>query len=528
MSPVAFTRELVASTAGVSPWRTQEAFSAEISPEDMADTAVVYRRALGEARVSGDVAETASRLAAEAGTLDDSAMADPWERTAATDRGLGGRGTDMETVADYLNRSMEAAVSAEERVRALVEDRLSPRVQELGETAAREMDASSSPFHGPSVLAKRLAEAVVLAREADAEVGAEIEAYRSTLTRYGQELNEHGYDLAGGPLGLWRSPEMARYAAGELAELLRGEGRPDPADLARWTETLRALARDVLDGSPGKPRDLSAEESRYLMEFYAGLDADALAALGNLGTDGLAPAQGDTQRAALQGVADGVMLLRNLDVMDVGVENGLLFGRAISGSDPFVTPWGGPLFAHEPGTDGFKAALEQYNGFGNVLAQATVPTSDELSERLALNAVAVQERSTEQYEPRDYFLFELSPDTWTENVGGVGLLHAAGLNEASAAEQLGHSDLADRLLRQQWEDSRGAAGYIAQGTRDPGGGLEPDSPQAAARRNVLDAAGRHAEELAGKGPQDKYGHTDHYYLQDTIDGLIQDGDPVAR
>ncbi|MFI7275034.1 hypothetical protein [Streptomyces sp. NPDC049879] len=513
MSAAVFTETEVEAAAGVTPWKTQRKFSGEIDPDHMAEKAVVYRRAFEEARVAGDVAELASRISGESGQVDDSAMADPFERTAGTDRDLADRGEGMEAAADLLSRSMRVAVQHERQVRSIVEERLDPGLAEVSAAAERAMADAPAPMR-LAVRTAHLMELVARAQRADTEIDDEIAAYRSTLTRYGQELYENGYDLAGGPLGLWRSPDMAEYLAAGLKDLLK-DGKPDPDDLLRYTSVLNALSRDVRAGG-GEPRDLEREEAVFLMTFLGELDSDTLAALGNLGTDHLEPAQADTQREALQGVADGLIMVGYLndDSLDLFPEVPL--------GDEFLSPREGPLFDHEPGTDEFKAALEKWNGFGALMKEAGMPPEPAHAIQLAHAAVDVQERSSGQYAPRDYFLFELSPDTWVENTGGSGLLHAAALNEDAAADQLRGTDIAERLLRQQWEDSSGVAAYISQGTGDFSASPESEAAARQARTNVLDAADTYKDELAGKGDQDKYGHTDHAQLQETLDMLRED------
>ncbi|MFR9722901.1 hypothetical protein ACL02R_05930 [Streptomyces sp. MS19] len=500
-----------------------ELFVMEIDPEDMADTAAIYQQAVGEARTAGDLAEAASNLSGESGSLDHTAIADADQRTTDTDGALAGRGTGMEQVAQLLKLAMETALHHVSQVTWILDGQLWPQWEAAKASYARAREENPEPLL-PMIRARHLADFTPAAQEAEEKIDDEIATYRRTLMRLGLELYEQGYDLAGGPLDLWSSVYMAREAAAKVKELLADGKRPDPDELRLWTSVLNALSRDLRDGG-GTPRELTDLEAEFVLCFFEKLDSDTLTALGSLGTDHLEPAQADTQREALQGIADGLIMVRK--IVDQNDYRGIYLSAEMQDKTDqllraFTEPREGPLFDHEPGTDEFKAALEKWNSYGALMNEAELPPSAALSDQLAKAAVDVQERSTGQYAPRDYFLFELSPDTWVENTGGSGLLHAAALNEDAAAKHLRDPDNAGRLLRQQWEDSSGAAAYISQGTRDLSANPEPDSPQDQARRNVLDAADRHREELAGKGDQDKYGHTDHGQLRETLDMLRED------
>ncbi|MFI7275035.1 hypothetical protein [Streptomyces sp. NPDC049879] len=501
-----------------------ELFVMEIDPEDMADTAAVYQQAVGEAKAASELAEVASHLSRESGSVDHTAIADADQRTADTDGALAGRGTGMEQVGQLLKLAMDIALHHVSQVTSILDDQLWPEWEAAQASYARAREENPEPLL-PMIRARHLADFTPVAQEAEEKIDDEIATYRRALMRLGLELYEQGYDLADGPLQLWSSGYMAEDAAAKVKELLADGKRPDPDELRLWTSVLNSLSRD-LRGGGGTPRELTEAEAEFVLRFFGELDSDTLAALGKLGTDHLEPAQADTQREALQGIADGLIMVRSVVDHDDWYGNIYLGPEERDEADQllreFTEPKEGPLFDHEPGTDEFKAALEKWNSYGALMSEAELPPSAALSDQLAKAAVDVQERSTGQYAPRDYFLFELSPDTWVENTGGSGLLHAAALNEDAAAKHLKDPDTADRLLRQQWEDSSGAAAYVSQGTQDLSANPEPDSPQDQARRNVLDAADRYREELAGKGDQDKYGHTDHAQLQETLDMLRED------
>jgi hypothetical protein len=283
---------------------------------------------------------------------------------------------------------------------------------------------------------------------------------------------------------------MARWNAQTLDALLTQETKDrSPAwilsQLPQLTEMLGAIRADVFPGggAQGPARRLTDAEAAYLEEFFAALSPDALVALGKLragdGDDDWAGDEAADGHArgtnrALAAVADGLQMLRNLDVReaDLGRPHVIDSTHAVG---TFVNPYYGPLFEEDPHSDAFHRELRRFNAFGALLGAATVPGGQAADAQLADTAVAVQERAAEQRESVDGFLwFDREPETVVENTGSADLLAVAAADPDAAAAQLANPDFADRLLRQDWDDDgEAAAGFVRAGIA--GGGVASDA-----------------------------------------------------
>jgi hypothetical protein len=117
MVDVSFTIADVQAAAGCRPWDREREFAAEISVEDMADTAAAYARARDEGVHASDLARRAGELTADAGALDGDPLADTDQRAGETHRDLQGGGRNVGRVVDLLVAAMGEATTAEGDVR---------------------------------------------------------------------------------------------------------------------------------------------------------------------------------------------------------------------------------------------------------------------------------------------------------------------------------------------------------------------------------------------------------------------------
>ncbi|MFI7272681.1 hypothetical protein [Streptomyces sp. NPDC049879] len=502
MSETYFTRDDVQESAGVRPWDESREFSAEIDPGSMAETAALYARAAADAGSAAGLADRATALAAEAGTLDGAALVDADGRVDATALALDGAGEGVETVVRLLVRAMNTAVDAEHDVAALIEgpgglDEAYAAQLASADTAARicTPGGDDGPRTPEQIRRQALDTVAATARTTHEAIADTIAAYRARLSDYGWELLREGHDLTG-PLALWTTPEMAEYAAGKLAEELRRDD-PDPDALARWTETLEGITDSVYGNSldPGEPaRRLTGTELAYLRRYWDALDPGTLAALGSL--DGWAEAKVH--------VANSLAML-----LDPGIGGGTAVPAAVR---PFVLDHrDSDLFTQHVASGLFRHALERFNAVADVIGSATVPTGDRFAETLAHAALDIHERSTQQYAVN--YPGHALPDT-----GSSDLLTAAALNDRTAAALLTDDDFRVRLLSQSWEDSTGAGALIRSGTTLPPG-MDRTSPAADpyadAARDVLSFAATHQDTVLGHGPSAlaALGDADHTPLQ---------------
>ena len=569
-----FTSAQVETKAGRKPWTRQREFAAEIQPDDMADTAAVYARAAGEASGAGELARHATEVGADAGGLDGASLVDEDGRIDATARGLQGNGQDMDSVVDYLVRSMNRAIQADEEVFDLVlgdggleEARtrhITAAVNEwngwqsaleaavpanpLGDssvlrpimsidvsyggrtlTIAPEQDWSRSVYSLPASLAteireKHLGNAADDAVTADDEITDAIEAYRNKLAEYGVELGALGYDLSDGPLGLWTTDEMATYAGQRLSEEL-AKDHPDPEALLRWTEGLDSVARGIYD-NPDDPeeaaKDLTPAERAYLQTFLGELDADELARLGHLTEDtaGLDPGQAGIQFASVQRVANGINMLTNPEIG--GLDPTTEAGRAAlpagvrhfvyEAREDFVDGFANAA-VRRPVGDEFKDALRDFNGFGALMSTGSIAPGDGFGTGLASAAVDIQSMTEYQY-------FDGGHED-VANTGSSGLLRNVSLNDGLSADLLNDTSFREAALGLHWEDSTGIAEVVRAGTTIPDG-VDGNStaarPYVQAAFNVLDYAAGHNDEILGRGNPNiaEYAPLDHSALQDAV------------
>ncbi|WP_052851982.1 hypothetical protein [Streptomyces avicenniae] len=334
-----FRREQVTDAAGKDPWRRQEAFSTEIDPSAIRDSAVAYRRAAEESDVTIDLGQRASALAADAGSANGSSLADAPARDGQTRRQSDPEG--MERAVTALLRAANLAVETEERVVAFIEDGgLDVKISRLSAEAVEEWNGWNSaladavpgggspvglgqdntapgmlappvtvahagssqlifptlddgqafyrlpPRLGEEIRKKYLDKAGDAARACDEDIADEITAYRRTLAAYAQVIDAEHVDLSEGPLDIFTTPQMAEFAGREVAAELEKD-RPNAEALERWTAVMGAIVDDVLpqappfDGEDGAPlRVMTLWEAAYLRTFYDQLEPSHLSTLG--------------------------------------------------------------------------------------------------------------------------------------------------------------------------------------------------------------------------------------------------------
>ncbi|MFR9726494.1 hypothetical protein ACL02R_24505 [Streptomyces sp. MS19] len=585
MPILSFTRDEVEAEADARPWRRQTEFREEIQPDEMADTAAVYARAAGEADDAGDLARGATEVSAESGSLDGDALVDADGRIRTTARGLQGNGEDMDAVVGYVVRAMNRALDADEEVhdivladggldtkyiehlnaaitewngwQAALEARLRPEggvllgppvpltIEYGGEYAMvwpRMVTIGTYQYDLPAgfdgrIRQKYLKKAAADATAADGEITDALDAYRSKLAEYGQELGDLGYDLSDGPLGLWTTQPMGEYAADRLVEEM-DKDHPDPEALLRWTETLDAIGLGIYDpDQPDKPlREMTAAERDYLSAFYGRLDKNELALLGSLADGkGLDPGVAETRFATAQRVADGLMMLMNpedggydpstaagREQMPAGVRD-FLYGDQQAFIDGFVDVSvpnrGGP-------DDAYWDALRDFNGFGQLMGAASVAPGDAFAKDMAHTAVNVQ--GLTQYHYFDGGYGDIP------NTGSNGLLEAVSLNTDASADLLNDKAFREGALGVHWEDSTGVGALVRSGTTVPEG-VGHNDPEAEkyvhAAYNVLEYAAGHDKDILGTRNHNisEYGPIDHTGLQDAIgDTALQYMDMISK
>ncbi|WP_190233057.1 hypothetical protein [Streptomyces avicenniae] len=558
MPDFSFSSDEVEDVAGKKPWTRQRDFSAEIRPGEMADTALVYARAAGEADGAGELARHATEVAADAGTLDGAPLVDEDGRIDATARGLQGNGQDMDRVVGYVVRAMNEAITAEEEVtnlilgdggleearsrhisaavnewegwqgalRTAVESPLPPsltrgridtvQVTYRGTTLdvpPTHRSALETVYQLPDSLAagirrRHLDDCADSARATDADITDAVTAYRGRLADYGAELGDLGYDLSDGPLGLFTSEDQAVWAADRLAEELREEP-PDHEALRRWTETLESIRLGVHGDPPGSTRPLTDAELAYLDAFYGRLDADALVALGRLAGEGEDADPPTGGHAAAQRVANGLTMM--LDWRVGGHDPEREPGAIPEALRPFVLDHEDSILFDPSLPVGFDDELRRFNDFGDLMGTATVPPGDEFGRVLAEAAVDLGQRTNVQY--------LLGVVDGVPNTVSSDLLHVASLNTGLSADLLNDDTFRSGLLGITWQDSEGAADLITSGTTIPPGLDHHDNAAGAyveaAYHLFTDAPDRSAEILGTANDHP----ADHTALQTSLSDL---------
>lgn len=532
--PVTFTMADVREAGSADPWKIQDDFFSEVDPADIAEAATSYVHAAGEASGAEELARLASEEHAEAGEWQHESLADVEERLSATSGSLAT--PELETAVEILGKVLTLAedalsdisdeISGQEGVNLKILDHSRNSFEEFNAwhgslVSARQALGDSAYEVGVDVIVPPpgesrtpgLPDPVIAYENAngfleipgsvrtaireyhlgkavdDANAAAEviddlIDDYRSSLTSYGSELAEAGYDLSASPLGVWNTPEMGVYHAEQVREAADAL-REDPDD-ATALNTLDSIATimasatsDIFNADGSINRQMTAAERDYLHAVFGRLSSDDIVALGELGLE-----DGNFYAA----LANGAHALSNpqaggLDPM--GGDGLSTEGEWLPESlrdlvyyDPFDDERPGGYSDHE--------LLERFDAFGAVMQHATVPAGSDFSMNMAKTAVDMQLLANHQG------IDELGNPN-SSFVGSSGMLAAASLNGAAAATVMGNEDFVERMLALEWSDSSGVGSFVTSGTIPPPG-VDPESVESRkwfnAAFNVLTNSGR--------------------------------------
>ncbi|GAA3880213.1 hypothetical protein [Streptomyces sedi] len=545
MPGVDFTREDVAEEAGVDPWETADDFAEEIDVEEMAEASRGFAAAAGEAGGASEVAARASELSQDSATTDGIGHHNADEHITITDRDLQGGGQDIESVADIINSATKLASDTEEEVSILRSDAQEAFHEHLTDARTtyqnkyaelEESVASALLIETPSVTVAGsvyLAEGshftqwsfpqAALTRIRDHYLGkaagdittlhgdmeTEIDDYRSWMVSRAGELTELGYDVGAGPHSMWHTEEMAEYSAEAIKdEMAKPEDERDLDLLAQHTAGLAAIGAGVYDpDDPTSPRrDLTPEERAYLEEFYDTVDEDTLAELGNMspGEPGGQDAGAGYQHALdtrwdrihdIQAtVGNGINMLMNPEIggIDINAHPSIQGPAPIPESiQAFVYDADSDLRNAES-LDDARGVMNNFNGFGNLMDQATVPPGNDFAHHLTTAALdvqeAVEEVNTDAYndavaEEAQHESLDFDVPNYLENTGSSGLLSNVAQNTDASFEILSNDGVREELLNARWADSDGAGDLVRSAVLPNGG--EHDSERRALADDVI-------------------------------------------
>ncbi|MFR9726015.1 hypothetical protein ACL02R_21995 [Streptomyces sp. MS19] len=531
-----FTRDDV-ERGGWAPWTTSRKFGAELDTDDMADTAAAYLRAASEVSDVGGLSRRATELAADAGCLDGDALVDTEGRIRATDQALGEDGVDG--TVRLLVRTMNQALKAGEEVAELVhgggrlDERFANRLEAargayqdaVSQIAALNADippdkallppwpvttpgysftveATGGAYTLPATAADGIRRHHLTAARQDAAVTGKdiadtIEVYRRGLTAAAAELDStYGFDLTGGPLRLWTTPDMAIWAAEGLKHPGLDDGRAwNVEDRLRCTEGLDAIVRSVFgtSGDPGAPvRDMTGDERAYLLAFYKALgqetDAMGMSALSPLSGPLAEPGDEGRRTEVFQRLANGVNMLLDPEIGGIDPRDPDARDDLPGAVRRFVYDEPRYDWSAEPGPGGVDAhwrAMEDLRLFGDLMGTASVGPGEHFGRDLAGAAVRIQDELVGS--PVDWAAHDLPRPG---DGGPEGMLRAVSENGALSAALLADESFRDGLLHVPWEEGVGPGLLVENGTTLPPG-VEPGS--AAARPYE-----RAAEEFAAR------------------------------
>ena len=512
---LSFDRNDVEAVGEGKPWTRREEFDAEIDTDHMGDTASLYARAAHEARSAGELAEVATRMGQEAGARNGQAFVED-ERIDVTARGLQGNGEKMDNVVRKIVQAMNLAIDTCEEVDAQIEggegmmgmqqilehnnalaerawesaqqffasqpmpDSLNPVVITTGpfnqaptftfnNTDYRGVPSGnrwSPPANLPTAIREfYLNQTAELAGQADREITDAIRQYRQRLAEYGAELERDGYDTSEGPLGLWRSEEMAAFNGEEFAKLLR-QDHPDPDLLERYGAGVGSIAED--GQGPDGARRPTPQEQAYLDAFFGKLTTESLLKLGRL--------EGKEYESAQQMVANGIV-------------------AASAGEEPLsqIREIVNERLTARQGDNAFsvRQQAERFNDFGELMSHATLTPSKEFSNTLIDAAINAQEDWKYQRLAYDLDALEGSPQ----------LLSLAAKNDAAAAEFVGDKNrigqLFDSAPTASWADDGAAVGELIRNGTLPDGSnyTQGEEFKQVARDGLLDFVSRNYKSI---------------------------------
>lgn len=475
---VTFDRADVEAAGDGKPWTHQEEFASEVDTEHMADTASIFARAANEARSAADLSRRATELGKQAGARNGESFVEDG-RIDITSRGLQDDGEGIDEVVRMLERAMNRAMQAREEVDAqifggegtdgmqrILEMRVQAAVRAWSEAqqffasqpvpqqpglvtvwpgvlekprfvfnnAEYEGVLSGGAWTAPPDLPVDIRDCYLNmtaddAAWADEEITGAIRQYRQALAAYGAELEEAGFDTSDGPLGIWRSPEMAAFNGEEFSKLLR-QHDPDPDLLARYSAGLDSIAEDGQGRNGAKPP--TAEQQAYLDAFFGKLTTEDLVAAGRL--------RGPEFEQAQQALANGIV-------------------AASAGREPlsqireFLTEK--PITSRIQDITGIVPAAERFRDFGRLMSQATLTPSQDFGTAL-INASLT---AHDDYAKQSFRLLDPPAiDSWQ-------LLSLGAKNDAAAAAFLSDNNNLAELFAKPWADNGGAVGdLIRSGT----------------------------------------------------------------
>ncbi|MDT0266241.1 hypothetical protein RM844_08025 [Streptomyces sp. DSM 44915] len=545
MAGVDFTREDVVEQAGVDPWETADDFADEIDLEEMAAASRGFAEAAGEAGSASEVAARASELSQDAATTDGIGHHNADEHITITEQDLQGGGQDIQDVADIINSATELAGETKESVSILRSDAVGKFHEHLTDARTtyqnkhaelQESVDAVNIFQTPSVTVAGtvydadggridgwsfpqaaldairehyLGKAAEDITSLHGDMETEIEDYRGWMLSRAGELTDLGYDVGAGPHNLWHTEEMAEYAAeGIEEEMAKPEDERDLDRIATYTEGLAAIGLGVYDpADPTTPRrDLTREEREYLHAFYDNLDEDTLAALGDLapGTPG-GPDVGAGHEHAISNqwdqihgiqaaLGNGINMLMNPEIGGLNIDAHPSIDGPVDIPESiraFVYDADGDLRDAES-LDEQRGVLNNFNGFGALMDQATVPPGDSFAHHLTASALDVQEVvhainvgayndaaiAADGDPPTDLVM----PD-FLENTGSSGLLSNVALNTDASFEILSNENTRDELLGAVWADSDGVGDLVRSAVLPTGG--ESDGERRALADTVI-------------------------------------------
>lgn len=568
MSPsVTFHMPDVKAEVSKDPWQLRDDFLAEIDIESIAHAVTAYSTAAEEAESAEDLARIADEQNAEAATVDGGiSLSNSEQRLADTLDDLSpGSVADtvgvlhktveladatMDDVSDEVSRpgglntkisdhSSDAVDEANlwndelkgvlDAFNAAIED--VPAVQHPVITVPKPAGSTASGLPGsvqaetadgvrytlPDWIYTDIRQHFLDKAVEDAEAAAEniegyIEEYRAELTRLGAELDAGGYDLGNGPLGLWHTPEMAEYHAEVISDATAALAEnPDDAEalerLRNATAVMGSMTDDLFDADGRPVGEMPDAVREYLEAVYDGLEPSALATIGTLATD-----DPDRFGGIAGNVADSINALTNPAVGGIDPTDGALpdsLAYFLDGTDigpPEIGPDGNVI---DPGMIHNLEVAGLYNGFGGLMANATVPPGTEFGAAMMETAVQAQDwwdRVADDFAQEEF-----------DFTGGVSLLTAGSMNPDAATEFLITEENAENLLRVEWpDDGDAAAEAVRVGTIPPEGeaisdrqaqaaqsvvlvtgDLEPDEVQVPLQQAVADVGITYMESLAG-------------------------------
>ncbi|MEV1006826.1 hypothetical protein [Streptomyces sp. NPDC049881] len=520
-----------------APWTDSGKFVAEIDTDDMADAAAAYLRAASEVSKVSDLSRRATELAADAGSVDGDTLVDAEGRIRATDQALGG--DDVDNTVRLLIKVINRAVRAEEEVRDRVHGpgQLDDRYKEhlakaradyraargkvddmnalFGENAGGVPGELSIPVNGFSIVpvardgrfhlseddiseirGRHFSAAVEDAEKATSDIDDAINSYRGYLASTAAELGPTGFDLTGGPLDVWLSPEMAVWAAEGLRDQFDSR-EPMDHDLAlRYSAGLEAIFRSVYGpgDEPGAARrDLTEAERDYLILLHSTLGKDFA---GDLNFDSFSPEAPDPgeqgrRRVVYERLADSVNMLLNpaiggIDPHDPDSADDVpyLARRFVYNSNPGWLQEPAPALSSDP------LEPSEMGLFSDLMASARVAPGDHWGRDLATVAVAAMGPAESPEDARNSMFGRPVQGTVHYTIGDV--LHTVSLNKELSAELLADPAFRDSLLSQSVSDDGGPAALVTSGTTVPEG-AEPGSKEAKpyeqAARDVVESAG---------------------------------------